>query len=1085
MWKKLISLNLVLLLLLTLLPIGAAAESAGLKDEWGETSFNAQAGGISSRFLFTEDGEQLTPETFDVSADICSVSWSGRGRVELNGTDLRPGVSGTLTAVRKADGKIFTMPIMVYLPSYAYFRTNEFTDAAFITSLDNGRINYADDPALRTVYLIGFDLSAPVNVSGSGEISWQYLGGSETKAISFTLSPSAIGTHSISFTVTLYGQEQNVTLFFSDGTALRTQWMNVFTVPIGNNNNNILYMEDGTAITEAEFDLSADICPVRWNNWGQGDHVMLDGTKLTGSDVGRTGTLTATRKADGKRFTMPIIVELPWIGWFTTEEITPASFAAPALNAVTINYTEHPAQRTLYLLISKNNGDQFGPLSSVNGSGSITVEWVSSKEISVQLDPAASGTHSISFSYGWGDHVETRSITFTDGLILLTTNGQARLDVEQPNITNYMLKTIDGTVLTPEEFDIISGIGSAYWTEQWVSIDVRNAQFGQEGNLTATRKADGKTYSIPVRAIAPFLGWYSRPEQTADALISGRMPELLWNYTSKGLPNLYLMIRGGRSFTVEADNPYIEWSRIKTAQGESAAVITLAPEVSGTFETWLTLKDDSGQTVSTIPAIFTDGAAMFPSYRSVSISTVGHGSNGFHMIDGDLQPVTEADYPVLTITSGLGNVFWDESGSLCWDAREVGAGLSGTITAASADGSKTLSIPAFTVLPERGFYSEPVRNEETYLQPYDYFGTYSEEEGRTVYYLAVASNSDLCFFEAESSNEKIKLEYESGMPGLKITLDADAEGEVSTGVTYLARYEYYNQRTEQIEWSRDYRGTFQVHFRPAGAVAQHLGVRLVLPPSEEYVFSGNYSGYGQPIGTISYIRPKLYNDGAWQIFTGELVCSDPGVLNAELYDPVQHIWKLTTLSRNHALLQGVKDGKTYSIVINPNEEPNPDEPLFFESVSLPREDYQIDPRTYSGFSVKAGSPQLVQFLLNGAVAEQEPEYDHTLIALEKLTDLPIDGVYKVTAIREGEGEIGVGGVTVKVFSRVPPAIPGDVTGNGQVAQEDVIALFQAVSGQENPGQETPGPEVLDVNLDGKVSNLDALFLFRSLAGSVT
>ena len=177
MWKKLISLNLVLLLLLTLLPLGAAAESAGLKDDWGETSFNAQASGISSRFLFTEDGEQLTPETFDVSADICSVSWSGRGRVELNGTDLRPGVSGTLTAVRKADGKIFTMPITVYLPSYAYFRTNEFTDAAFITSLDNGRINYADDPALRTVYLIGFDLSAPVNVSGSGEISWQYLDG--------------------------------------------------------------------------------------------------------------------------------------------------------------------------------------------------------------------------------------------------------------------------------------------------------------------------------------------------------------------------------------------------------------------------------------------------------------------------------------------------------------------------------------------------------------------------------------------------------------------------------------------------------------------------------------------------------------------------------------------------------------------------------------------------------------------------------------------------------------------------------------------------------------------------------------------
>ncbi len=67
-------------------------------------------------------------------------------------------------------------------------------------------------------------------------------------------------------------------------------------------------------------------------------------------DIARV--MGATRKADGKRFTMPIIVELPWIGWFTTEEITPASFAAPALNAVTINYTEHPAQRTLYLLIS-------------------------------------------------------------------------------------------------------------------------------------------------------------------------------------------------------------------------------------------------------------------------------------------------------------------------------------------------------------------------------------------------------------------------------------------------------------------------------------------------------------------------------------------------------------------------------------------------------------------------------------------------------------------------------------------------------------------------------------------------------------
>ena len=38
MWKKLISLNLVLLLLLTLLPLGAAAESAGLKDDWGETT---------------------------------------------------------------------------------------------------------------------------------------------------------------------------------------------------------------------------------------------------------------------------------------------------------------------------------------------------------------------------------------------------------------------------------------------------------------------------------------------------------------------------------------------------------------------------------------------------------------------------------------------------------------------------------------------------------------------------------------------------------------------------------------------------------------------------------------------------------------------------------------------------------------------------------------------------------------------------------------------------------------------------------------------------------------------------------------
>ncbi len=65
-----------------------------------------------------------------------------------------------------------------------------------------------------------------------------------------------------------------------------------------------------------------------------------------------------------------------------------------------------------------------------------------------------------------------------------------------------------------------------------------------------------------------------------------------------------------------------------------------------------------------------------------------------------------------------------------------------------------------------------------------------------------------------------------------------------------------------------------------------------------------------------------------------------------------------------------------------------------------------------------------------------------------------------------------GGITIT------SGMPGDVNQDGKVTNMDAILLFRHVAGWSDPVDD----QALDVNGDGKIGNMDAIVLFRSIAG---
>ena len=65
------------------------------------------------------------------------------------------------------------------------------------------------------------------------------------------------------------------------------------------------------------------------------------------------------------------------------------------------------------------------------------------------------------------------------------------------------------------------------------------------------------------------------------------------------------------------------------------------------------------------------------------------------------------------------------------------------------------------------------------------------------------------------------------------------------------------------------------------------------------------------------------------------------------------------------------------------------------------------------------------------------------------------------------------------YNRNAPFTPGDVNGDGEVDNKDVVALFRYVSG----GNINVNEAALDINSDGDVNNKDVMVLFRRLSGS--
>ena len=865
MWKKLLSLNLVLLLLLTLLPAGALAADGTLKDSSGRTELRVRYAQRESWILYTSEKELISETDFAVSAD--------QGRAEVTGSTvtfesdgLRPGETGTITATRlSGDGESYTIPFTVIMPYVGWYSKPEYDEKNLLEAWgSNKSFFYTGADGVRKVYLMVTNGDRPVTIeeqSGSEEITAEMMNGvvegKDSTILSFTFSDAVTaGTYTKTVrAATAYDRAVTWTVTFTAGLALKTSGnKTMIEVPLSAKQGDwfsLCTMKD-EPVTSDTFTISSD----KGRADLSGDNVWVS---IEGMNVGDTGTITATRLSDpDDRYTIPFTVTLPTYGWYSEpvldgeKLLTAASPGGKEGN--TFFYTGADGVRTVYLLLSRNSGDWPTELVSESGSGEITAElkdggdalW-GNRVLTLTLDAgvtAGNYAKTVTTRNGYGG-TSTWTVTFADGKTLKAQNGSTALEVAAGSRGSWRLTTAKGEAVTEDAFSLSSDVGSVSFGGTWVYLDASALHVGDTGTITATRLSDpDEQYTIPFTVTLPYWGWYGEPvldgENLLAAAISGggnggnlflytgadgvRTVYLLLSRNSGDWPTEILSESGSGEITAEMkDGGDALW-------GNRVLTLTLdAGATAGTYAKTVTTRAINGWE-RTWTVTFTDGSAAFGNGMATSLVVKARSSDFFKLYDITGEALWRDEWPELIVSPGMGVAYWG-AGQIVWDASSVAPNKTGTLTLRAEDG-RELTIGLQTVLPEYGYFAAPEKTAEQYLGLYASEWDYTEETGRTLYYFAVGpgTSGNLTLYEAASDDPRVNVSVEAEGACMKIELDGSVSAE-----TVQATIHY---KGESQKWKNAGRSDYvfeddrTLTFRPAPVVKSSGGFTVQTAPPE-------------------------------------------------------------------------------------------------------------------------------------------------------------------------------------------------------------------------------------------------------------
>ncbi len=758
-----------------------------------------------------------------------------------------------------------------------------------------------------------------------------------------------------------------------------------------------------TPVNVSELEFPGDVIAVEETS---GQFAMLS-VKTVG-----TGTIVYPRvsTAPGE---IPVTMELPMAGFYSAPEATPENYVSE------LRYTGGTV--TLYFISRRGPMDmvslQSGTAEEISfapGSDMAVVTLSDCEQSRLVLDCLFAGSTRLS-SFGLSIQDARPGLvwrwanwTREDGQYVFSSRPdlEARRSMDAVPGDNWTVEFLwnDGSGnLTPVDtagLAMPAGIAELQIAQGQFAF-VQFTGFGTGSIIYAP--ADAGPGEITVRTELPDVGFYSAPEATEANFMS------IWEYTGSNR-TVYLISRVGPLNQVSWENG--PEPRIEFTQGSVMAALTL-DEYSGS---WMNIRYAlTGQPWTNVRGLQITDARPGLVWRWAEYD---HASDTFYTNDwtvqtrslgsypgytwfveflwrnasGELEPISIAD---LVMPEGVG-VLVQGKGQYA-EIRWIGFG-SGQIEYAPG-GTVLGSLPVHVGLPDLGFYSAPVRAEKYYISADYYHGDLSAEPDKTVYLVMTpryASSSDLQIYyvEATTAAPAAPVETEILPDGIAVritqTLETAEDQEVT--LTLLA----HSQETDQIY-------EFNARLFIMGH-RQELLLRRVLEPRAEYAYYfQNYAGMGQPKGEVLYILP-LADPETREPYTGDLTCTEEGVVELELYDAENHIWRVTFLSedRQHAWITGVVGGETRYFEVNPTglTGDRPGEILFFDIADPPHDDYRPDGPWSNNYTVVNGDSILFQISADGSPVTGPLSFGDGVLVRE-VSIGGLEGVYEVSGLRPG------------------------------------------------------------------------------------
>lgn len=709
MWKKLISLNLAILLLFGMLPLNTEA---------------------------AEQEESLTRAEFcQFVADALKVDLTPYQDMESPFSDVQKGDPNYAAILYcTSEGFVSGTSQTTFLPNHGITRAQ----AATILVRSLGLESYFQEPS-----------SIPDDLNPG---SWYYQP---------CLTALTMRLMSVADDGNFY-PNKNVTLSDIDQEVLNQ----LLPKPMYYDGKAIVEVDYGEESLELEYSRFTDAngnslgLDSSWQASHRGSGLHLDwnysGTKacLWSNQVssGDTGTITVT---NGKASYF-IKTEIIWpeLAFYTSENITEQSFLCIA-GKYNFNYN-YLLGRDVYILPGKENWQ----CTSVTANGANTDKFTASVfgrgvKLSVNSDVTGAFDTGIQVSYiadGSTTVQKDLVIQFTDEHFLGDNSGW--WDYAPGEDSQWELYIGSKRIKKEDGFSLrLSGIpGKAEWSSDnggWARVWVsRNAEFGSRGQLIATK--DGISFTREIHIDLPYLGFYSTKERTPKSFLGSCGSAFVDIEKNPALKTVYLLSASG---SIECDrvvffNTETPPFDVEIPEGKKYIAFTLRDGLNSAyaqFEAYGSngdLVDGGTLTFAKASAlrtgdgdmrIFAQAGEYLQSFWGITCTDTGE------IVDGSFK---------LGVEGNIGKVTIDEYGNLNLEVKTAKPG-EGRITAEK--NGIVYSIPVTVELPEYGFYKAPQATVENYVGPTINYKQNPEQQ--TVYYLPAPWNTDFDSFASVEVNE--------------------------------------------------------------------------------------------------------------------------------------------------------------------------------------------------------------------------------------------------------------------------------------------------------------------------------------------